>query len=331
MQAAQPLDVSDEPMSHEPRASASLQAHPAAELFQLLAGDEYGAFKKDIADNGLVEPIWLCDGKILDGRNRYRACTELGIEPRFREYSGDSPTAFAWSVNGARRHSTTSQLHAVAVNMLPALQAEARHRQLANLKHGDETPVPTEPLERGEAVKIAAQQVGVGTTQIYKAKRVKESDPEVFAKIESGEITTEEAARIVSGDTRPRIKDNVTRGKPRDERAEEIRVLAADGNIATQIAARLRIGEQQVRKIARERSITLPDAAIGKVHKINAHRVIESTVQGLEGTRIAFDTIRGGEWDVAVEEAKDWHASLGKSIKELNWLRNKLGEIASGN
>jgi site-specific DNA-methyltransferase (adenine-specific) len=58
--------------------------------------------RADIQANGQREPITICDGMILDGRNRYRACVELGIEPRTRQYDGD-PWAFAWSLNGARR------------------------------------------------------------------------------------------------------------------------------------------------------------------------------------------------------------------------------------
>lgn len=58
--------------------------------------------KSDIESHGQREPVTLCDGMILDGRNRYRACIELGIEPLTREYVGD-PWAFAWSLNGARR------------------------------------------------------------------------------------------------------------------------------------------------------------------------------------------------------------------------------------
>lgn len=64
--------------------------------------DRYGELLADIRQNGQREPITLCDGMILDGRNRYRACVEAGIEPITRDYEGD-PWAFAWSLNGARR------------------------------------------------------------------------------------------------------------------------------------------------------------------------------------------------------------------------------------
>ena len=79
-----------------------LKNHPAADAFPMMDDARLAELQADIAANGQREPITLCDGMILDGRNRYRACIELGIEPETREYIGD-PWAFAWSLNGARR------------------------------------------------------------------------------------------------------------------------------------------------------------------------------------------------------------------------------------
>lgn len=295
-----------------------LQAHPAAELFPLLSGDEYSSFKKDIAENGLLEPIILCEGKILDGRNRYRACGELGIEPKFQQYQGESPTAFAWSVNGARRHLTTSDLALVARKMLPTLKAEA------SIRRTNGTSVPDGAMV-GRATEIAAKIVGIGASSVERAVRVAKEDPELLKRVEAGEITINAADEALAVERKKRTH------RPRAEREQEIAALARDGNRADQIAAILKIGEDQVRAIARAGRITLPDAAIGKVRKIDARRVIETTVQGLEANHIVFETIKGGAWNVTAEEAKAWHVSLGKSIKELNWLRNQLGAIASGN
>jgi site-specific DNA-methyltransferase (adenine-specific) len=79
-----------------------LKNHPAADAFPMMDAARLNELKADIAANGQREPITLCDGMILDGRNRYLACINLGIEPGTREHIGD-PWAFAWSLNGERR------------------------------------------------------------------------------------------------------------------------------------------------------------------------------------------------------------------------------------
>jgi len=80
----------------------ALKSHPAADAFPMMDDGRYAELLSDIRHNGQREPITLCEEMILDGRNRYRACIEAGIEPEFREHKGD-PWAFAWSLNGARR------------------------------------------------------------------------------------------------------------------------------------------------------------------------------------------------------------------------------------
>jgi len=113
-----------------------LQYHPVSNIFPLMQDAEFLDLKQDISEHGQLEPIWLHhDGSIIDGRNRYRACIDLGIEPKYRTWEGEgSLTAFVVGLNLHRRHLTSGQCAAIAVEMLPMLEAEARERQLATLK-----------------------------------------------------------------------------------------------------------------------------------------------------------------------------------------------------
>jgi site-specific DNA-methyltransferase (adenine-specific) len=79
-----------------------LKNHPAADAWPMMDDERYEELRADIEMNGQREPITLCDGMILDGRNRYRACVEIGIDPLTREHDGN-PWDFAWSLNGERR------------------------------------------------------------------------------------------------------------------------------------------------------------------------------------------------------------------------------------
>jgi phage N-6-adenine-methyltransferase len=83
--------------------------HPAASIFPLMQGAEYDALVADVAEHGQLEPIWLYEGKILDGRNRWRACADLGLVPEMREWNGDDPQSFVVSLNLHRRHLTREQ------------------------------------------------------------------------------------------------------------------------------------------------------------------------------------------------------------------------------
>src|SRR5690349_3651612 len=93
--------------------------HEIANIFPLLQGEELASLVEDIRENGLIEPIWLYEDKILDGRNRYTACCEAGVEPTFREYEGDDPIGFVISLNIKRRDLTSTAKAIAAYKVLP--------------------------------------------------------------------------------------------------------------------------------------------------------------------------------------------------------------------
>lgn len=91
--------------------------HPLAELLPVIEGREYENLRDDIRASGLLVPIVIYHDKILDGRNRYRACCEIGIEPLYEEYRGNDPAAYVISLNLARRHLNESQRAMVAAKL----------------------------------------------------------------------------------------------------------------------------------------------------------------------------------------------------------------------
>lgn len=89
-----------------------LKFHPAANAFPMMDGKRYSELLDDIRQHGQIETITLCDGMVLDGRNRYKACAELGITPKTRNYDGD-PWSHAWRLNGQRRDLSDEQRYLI--------------------------------------------------------------------------------------------------------------------------------------------------------------------------------------------------------------------------
>lgn len=111
----------------------NLEFHPLANIFPMLPDDELIELSDDIKQRGLNNPIWLLDGKILDGRNRYRACILAGVIPAFKQFTGESPTAFVLSENLHRRHLNQSQKGVVALDAEKWLAIEAEKRMLSGV------------------------------------------------------------------------------------------------------------------------------------------------------------------------------------------------------
>ena len=95
------------------------EAHELALVFPPMSEPEFAAFKEDIREQGQQEAIILYEGKILDGLHRYRACRELGREPRVVRFEGNPRAAaqFVLGRNFHRRHLTTSQRALIAAEM----------------------------------------------------------------------------------------------------------------------------------------------------------------------------------------------------------------------
>ena len=78
--------------------------HPLCELLPVMKPADFQKLKNSIAREGQLVPITLYEGRILDGRHRERACLEIGLIPKYEEYTGHDPVGFVCAANFDRRN-----------------------------------------------------------------------------------------------------------------------------------------------------------------------------------------------------------------------------------
>jgi hypothetical protein len=265
-------------MKREP---IQFEVHPLAELLPRLGGAEYDALRDDIAAHGLQQPIVVYEGKILDGRHRYDACRELGIEPMLTAYGGINPAAFVLSSNVHRRHLTAGQQASVFAQVM--LYAEANPPKVSGKLadcHVDDKP--TGKLAGEPTMQQVAKAAGVGERTLRDAKKVAAKDPELSKKVVAGEVTLPAAVERVTG-KRPGKDDGGARladlerqvaelTAQRDQLAEDNKELLAENEAMAKIIDaddRLRAASAEIKKL---------QGQIGK---------LEQRIQGLQNEKNA--------------------------------------------
>src|SRR5262245_12048482 len=152
--------------------------HPVANLFPLMTGADFDALVADIQAHGVREPGRLDkNGNILDGRNRARACAQLGIEMPWITGAGADldPVVFIASLNLHRRHLNESQRAIIAA-------------KLATMKNGDNQHTKGssgEPPSVSTARAAATMKVGPATVKRAKLVLV-HGTKEEQASVETG-------------------------------------------------------------------------------------------------------------------------------------------------
>jgi ParB-like chromosome segregation protein Spo0J len=107
------------------------ETHPASDLFPLTLMPDLQDLADDIKKRGLLFPITRDgDGRILEGRNRLRACNVAKVSARFDTYTGDDPVGFVIAANIHRRHLTPAQKRDLIKKLLK-LNPEKSDRQIA--------------------------------------------------------------------------------------------------------------------------------------------------------------------------------------------------------
>jgi hypothetical protein len=118
--------------------------HPLSGMFPLIEGEDFNQLAEDIGDRGILSPIILYEGKILDGRNRYLAAKEADHKFTDRDFKqlspGLDPEAFVISANLKRRQLTSKQKREFIAKLIEG-KPEASDRAIAKLVGADNKTV----------------------------------------------------------------------------------------------------------------------------------------------------------------------------------------------
>lgn len=150
-----------------------MKLHPLCKLFPPITGQEFDDLVADIKENGLNQPIITFEEMILDGQNRFNACTAAGVTPTFIPFTGKDPKAFVKSVNLNRRHLTTSQRAMLAA-------------QFANCRNSD-TSISSE-----------AKDFNVSRDSAHNAAVVLKKSKKLAKKVLAGKLTVHAAQAILN-------------------------------------------------------------------------------------------------------------------------------------
>lgn len=166
---------------------AELPVRPPAGLFPQMPPDQFEVLKRDIQANGLRESVWTYQGRLIDGRHRWRACHELGIACPTRQYTGPPAglVRFVLSLSFARRHLTDAQRAMLAA-------------ELAAVRQGERTDLPAAPPANLPEVSQAeaAGLVNLSVRAVAAAAKVsRNGSAELKAKVGAGELSVSAAAK----------------------------------------------------------------------------------------------------------------------------------------
>ena len=181
--------------------------HPICLLIPPADDDELQDLTEDIRAHGLIDPILLFEGIILDGRNRSAACERAGVAPRYAQFCGGREDALILVIShNLKRRQLTKQAIADAL-----VAAEDFNLHYALTEPADEEEAAQEVAQSPEArpvIKITepktassrklAQAAGgvVSHAMIAATRKVKEKgETELQEAVKRGRIGVQDAAK----------------------------------------------------------------------------------------------------------------------------------------
>lgn len=246
---------------------SQLELHPLCTLFPRLSGAEFDSLRDDIAANGLRAPIVTHDGMILDGGNRYRACLDAGVKPKFEKFAGTNLVSFVLSANLHRRHMTAGQQAAIVASATDWAKAQT---------HGGDRKKDQETLASLDTVEKRAAASGAGTTAQKQADKLVRESPSLAKEVTQGTKSLYRAVKETKAKKAPAKKAEAKREQTKDERIVELenRVLELKGELEDAWENARELADSLQGYVSAESGVKEAAAEIARLHGVV--RVLEA-------------------------------------------------------
>jgi len=286
---AQPFEVPMDAWTISANNPVCLERHKYSNLFSEFdpPKTEINEMADSIERKGLLSPITLHQGKVLDGWNRIQACTIAGVPPVFEELApGLDPWEFVKAKNLLRRHLSPSERFSVLAAKL-------------ELDRQEEAPVGGCSILNTPSVREIAQELHVSTGTAHKvAKILRANDPELTAAVAANSVPLGDAAEIA--------------GLPEPERRKAVIVARA-------MAARPRTARAQMptEVVALQAILTERIAEINELAKAHALELGTNSVLRAEAAALNATIARRDE------RIRELTQALVEALEEIERLKAK--------
>ena len=177
-----------------------LPFHPIAELYPEPTPEEYRALVRDIKEQGQLTPGLVWHGEIVDGRQRAKACEELGIDFQYTDLPGDMPLSeVERKVRAAhtRRNLTPAQVAVIAARTIVRKKSGPRDGNTKLGRNGKQSS-SIEDKSTGRTVEIASDIYGVSPatlSRVIRAAKYPDLEQSMFEGSMSAHAAEREAQR----------------------------------------------------------------------------------------------------------------------------------------
>jgi len=181
--------------------------HALARVVPAMSPADFEDLKRHIREHGLVCPITLHEGKVLDGAHRQQACVELGLPLKtevWQQSDGMTPAAYVLGMNLTRRHLTVGQRADLALKLAADVQRRFpshRKRGGADLqKAAQHLGVKLPPKTRGKKVKVdvldlVAPTVHVSPQSVENYRALTKDAPDLAKQVAAGTLALDAASK----------------------------------------------------------------------------------------------------------------------------------------